>query len=145
MVRTYLTALFVDKKPSIIEYSTAEMNSKLKFSVEAQAVESPLPPHPTETTSGSGSSSSQQRQGQAVDVYAFLRIEDGNSTAAARSIPIVAKPKRVRQLLKEHSRRRLVEDAYGTALKEALRGLPKALEVETGLVQSLESAAKIGN
>jgi hypothetical protein len=88
MVRTYLTSLFVDKKPSIIEYSTAEMNSKLKFSVEAQAVEAPLPTHPTETTSESGSSISEQRQGQAVDVLAFLHIENGNGTAPARISPL---------------------------------------------------------
>ena len=123
-----LKSFFIDDDPCVIEFSAAQIESSLEIRVEVQAVEFSGPRKPQ----GSGSAPEflllSEQSGKTIGVLAFLHIEDGNSLGPVRKIPIMAKPKRVRQLLNDRGYCTLPEDTYGEDIKAALKGLQAKLE-----------------
>jgi hypothetical protein len=118
-------SFFIDDQPGVIEYSAAQIASKLEICVEMQAIEFTCPRIHLASESGSDSFSPPDK---VLGVVAFLRSEDGNSLGPTRKIPIVAKSRRVRQLLNDRGFRAMTEDIYRDEIKVALRGLRAKLD-----------------
>jgi hypothetical protein len=96
---TYISAFFIGAEPAIIEYSPAHIKlQQSQIRVEAQVVE----------FDGS------EQAGKVVGVVASLHV--GN-----RTVPIVARPKRVRELLRADGVEDLPEEIYEREIKGALK------------------------
>ncbi|KAF2024726.1 hypothetical protein EK21DRAFT_93848 [Setomelanomma holmii] len=102
LLYVFLMGLFVDDQPAIIEYSTAEIKSKVRVRCEAQLREVVV--------------------GRPRITVVMLHIDDEN-TEKTQVVPITAKPKRVRDLLKEGGVRDVAENLYGKEILGAMRML----------------------
>ncbi|KAF2826334.1 hypothetical protein CC86DRAFT_382391 [Ophiobolus disseminans] len=116
----YLMSIFLDVEPDIIEYSIPQMMAKIKLRVKAQAVEFAIPPKAPLTPS--------QQSQKVFSVATLLHVEDGNSMEPTRTVPIIAKPKRVRELMGECHVHNIAEDVYREEISGAFRGLRQKME-----------------
>lgn len=111
----YIVRFCSDDTPAIIEYSDSEVKRMIyeaKIKVEAQIAE--LPEY-------LGTMSSPPANVELILVLVQVRDDEEGQT-----VSIKAKPKRVRQLLKDHGVRGLAGDVYGAQIKEALQRVYQA-------------------
>jgi hypothetical protein len=101
--------------PAIIEYTPEQIRRKINtVRVEAQIIE-----YEAEMPSSPGSIPSPKR---IVSVTALLYVDELDQR---RAVPITAKPKRVRDLIRDDGSYDLVEDLYKKEIKGALKKLGK--------------------
>tara|TARA_R110002003_G_scaffold141_27_gene13070 strand:+ start:1216 stop:1740 length:525 start_codon:yes stop_codon:yes gene_type:complete len=144
--------LFGADEPAVIEYaaSSRELRKRVRVRCEVQlyAVESTvalaaasasasgLPASDIRGRDGSESGISPSETGvqtKKTIVKAMLHVENVNdATGTSCVVPITAKPRRVRQLLRDYGVGGGVEDVYGREIKGALRTLVRMEGVMRG-------------
>lgn len=104
MLWVYILSFFISDEPGIVEYSPQEIKCRAgDITVEAQVVEFSAEPE------------------KVVGVMALIHVGDDEQVHA---FPITAKPKRVRDLIKDEVGR-TPEDVYRKQIKGALKALQK--------------------
>jgi hypothetical protein len=155
MLYALFRRLFGAAEPAVIEYaaSSREMRKRVRVRCEVQlyAVESTVAldaasaSAPTSSFDGlgrdgseSGISSSEtgvqtKKETKKTIVKAMLHVENVNDAMGTSCVvPITAKPRRVRQLLRDYGVGVGVEDVYGREIKGALRTLGRMEGVMRG-------------
>jgi hypothetical protein len=119
-----ISSFISSSEPNVVEYSAAEIKknkANITVRVEAQQVQFTLPRTPNYTPSPSQSSSetADAEPETVVGIVVLLHFDTGHG-GKKEVIPIMAIPKRVRQLLKMEGVNDLAEELYGKEIKVAL-------------------------
>jgi hypothetical protein len=110
-----LFSCIIDSEPAIIEYTPQQIRQGISEAcVEAQMIE-----YEAQTFIGSGDGCLPKKF---VSVIALLHV---GKIDQRRAVPITAKPKRVRELLKDNGMYDSAEDVYRKEIKGALKSLGK--------------------
>lgn len=106
-IESVMNFIMEDKTPGVIEYSASEVKQKMnEIQVEARISDAPK---------SSGATTSVPEK--VVGIVAFVSVGENQPPQV---VSITAKPKRVRQVLKDYGVRNVAEDVYGSQIKEAL-------------------------
>lgn len=108
--------------PEIIDYDVPKAMANKTVRVEAQAVEFTVTP---ESTAGAA-----QQPEKVVGVVAMLQLGDSNGTGPTRTLPIMAKPKRLRKVMWDSGVRGLTEDEYSEEIRVAMGILQQCLKAK---------------
>ncbi|KAH7073640.1 hypothetical protein BKA63DRAFT_575925 [Paraphoma chrysanthemicola] len=113
----FLSFFMLDDKPEVIEHSVRHVKRRHRVRCEMMVVEANNNPKISE-----GPESEDSEMHKQVVFMAHLLVEDGN-TETLRVVPITAKPRRVRGILRDAGIRYGVEDVYEREIKCAMRRL----------------------
>jgi len=112
-IQSVMDFIMGDSTPGVIEYSASEVKQKMnEIQVEARIAEAP-------NSSGATTTAPEK----VIGIVALVSVGENRPPQA---VSIFAKPKRVRQLLKDYGAKDMAEDVYGLQIKQALMSLRRA-------------------